>query len=280
MNSLNNILKIRNFTHEKDIFTTLFYDYNINNHIEISGFLDKDINLIIKSGNSIVYDGLNNWLSSININYEYFLESFSYSASIDNDSNIHINLPTSNNTINLSAEYLASFSSYDTLKNNLSKVLMNNNTKKLLNKYLHDFDNNIEDIMFIGNIISVSLKNLSNAVNIKSMGKGFYSYLTIISSILAGNKIIIIDEFENGIHFTLLDKLIDNILNISLEYNIQFFISTHSKEFLELLSKKIHNNSSNIKLFNIYQKESNIHYITYNKEDIALNIHNQNEIRD
>lgn len=60
MNSLNNVLKIRNFTYEKDMFTTLFYDYNINNHIEISGFLDKDISLIIKSGNSIVYDGLNN----------------------------------------------------------------------------------------------------------------------------------------------------------------------------------------------------------------------------
>ena len=61
---------------------------------------------------------------------------------------------------------------------------MNNNTKKLLNKYLHDFDNNIEDIMFIGNIIYVSLKNLSNAINIKSMGKGFYSYLTIIIFLL------------------------------------------------------------------------------------------------
>ncbi len=280
INSLNYILKIRNFIDEKDMFTALFHDYNINNNIEISGNLNsEDLSCSVKSGNSIVYDGLNNWLSSINIEYNRFIDRYSYSATIDNNSNIHIDISYSGN-IGLSAEYLATFSSYDTLKNNLSKVLLNNHSKKLLNKYLQDFDSNIDDIMFIGNIISVSYKNLSNAVNIKSMGKGFYSYLTIISSILAGSKIIIIDEIENGIHYTLLETLIRNILKISMENEVQFFISTHSKEFLEVFNNLLKNSCIDINLYNIYNKNNSINHIIYNKDNINLMLSNQNEIRD
>ena len=134
--------------------------------------------------------------------------------------------------------------------------------------------------MFIGNIISVSYKYLSNAVNIKSMGKGFYTYLTILSAVLSGSKIIIIDEIENGIHFSLMKKLIDNIINISKENNIQFFISTHSKEFLEIFNNQIQKADINIKLYNIYDKDKIINAIEYNKDQICSMIYNQNEIRD
>ena len=281
LDTLNNILKIRNFTDEKDVFTSLFYNYITNANIDFAGNLNDD-NIIctIKPGNSIVYDGSNNWLSFINIEYEEFLLTYSYSASIDNDNNINIILNNHFDNMVSSAEYLASFSNYDNVKKNLSKILVNNNSKKLLNKYLKEFDNNIEDIMFIGNIISVSYKFLENAVNIKSMGKGFYPYLSIISAILSGSKIIIIDEIENGIHFSLMKKLIDNIINISKEKNIQFFISTHSKEFLEIFNKQIQKADINIMLYNIYNKNNTIQSIEYTKDQISSMIYNQNEIRD
>lgn len=112
------------------------------------------------------------------------------------------------------------------------------------------------------------------------MGKGFYPYLSIISAILSGSKIIIIDEIENGIHFSLMKKLIDNIINISKEKNIQFFISTHSKEFLEIFNKQIQKADINIMLYNIYNKNNTIKTIEYTKDQISSMIYNQNEIRD
>ena len=208
IDTLNNILKIRNFTDEKDMFSALFYDYNTKNNIKINGIIDDDITCSISSGNSIVYDSLDNWLNIIKINYDAGFNGSTYSAVLDNKLKLQMKLDDNFFPPDYSAEYLASFSNYDTLKNNLAKILVNNNSKKLLNKYLKEFDDNIEDIMFIGNIISVSYKYLSNAVNIKSMGKGFYTYLTILSAVLSGSKIIIIDEIENGIHFSLMKKLI------------------------------------------------------------------------
>lgn len=280
MDTLNNILKIRNFTDEKDMFSALFYDYNIKSNIIINGFIDDDITCSISSGNSIVYDSLDNWLNIIKINYDAGFNGSTYSAVLDNKLKLQMKLDDNFFPPDYSAEYLASFSNYDTLKNNLAKILVNNNSKKLLNKYLKEFDDNIEDIMFIGNIISVSYKHLSNAVNIKSMGKGFYTYLTILSAVLSGSKIIIIDEIENGIHFSLMKKLIDNIINISKENNIQFFISTHSKEFLEIFNNQIQKTDINIKLYNIYDKDKIINAIEYNKDQICSMIYNQNEIRD
>lgn len=280
MDTLNNILKIRNFTDEKDMFSALFYDYNTKNNIKINGIIDDDITCSISSGNSIVYDSLDNWLNLIKIDYNIDFLGVSYSAFLDNNLKLQMKLDNNFFPPDYSAEYLASFSNYDTLKNNLAKILVNNSNKKLLNKYLQDFDNNIEDIIFIGNIISVSYKYLSNAVNIKSMGKGFYTYLTILSAVLSGSKIIIIDEIENGIHFSLMKKLIDNIINISKENNIQFFISTHSKEFLEIFNNQIQKTDINIKLYNIYDKDKIINAIEYTKDQICSMIYNQNEIRD
>lgn len=280
IDTLNNILKIRNFTDEKDMFSALFYDYNTKNNIKINGIIDDDITCSISSGNSIVYDSLDNWLNIIKINYDAGFNGSTYSAVLDNKLKLQMKLDDNFFPPDYSAEYLASFSNYDTLKNNLAKILVNNNSKKLLNKYLKEFDDNIEDIMFIGNIISVSYKYLSNAVNIKSMGKGFYTYLTILSAVLSGSKIIIIDEIENGIHFSLMKKLIDNIIKISEEKDIQFFISTHSKEFLEIFNNQIQKIDINIKLYNIYNKDNTINAIEYNKDQICSMIYNQNEIRD
>lgn len=280
MDTLNNILKIRNFTDEKDMFSALFYDYNTKNNIKINGIIDDDITCSISSDNSIVYDSLDNWLNIIKINYDAGFNGSTYSAVLDNKLKLQMKLDDNFFPPDYSAEYLASFSNYDTLKNNLAKILVNNSNKKLLNKYLKEFDDNIEDIMFIGNIISVSYKYLSNAVNIKSMGKGFYTYLTILSAVLSGSKIIIIDEIENGIHFSLMKKLIDNIINISKEKDIQFFISTHSKEFLEIFNNQIQKADINIKLYNIYDKDKIINAIEYNKDQICSMIYNQNEIRD
>ncbi|MCB4782010.1 MAG: ATP-binding protein, partial [Sulfurovum sp.] len=46
-------------------------------------------------------------------------------------------------------------------------------------------------------------------------------------------KYILIDEIENGIHYTNLDKLWEIILTISEKQNVQVFATTHSKECIE-----------------------------------------------
>ncbi len=69
---------------------------------------------------------------------------------------------------------------------------------------------------------------------INKYGDGIKHYISIICSLYAcENGYLFIDEIENGIHYTLYDKLWEIIFQIAQEQNVQVFVTTHSKECIE-----------------------------------------------
>ena len=70
-------------------------------------------------------------------------------------------------------------------------------------------------------------------VPITYMGDGISRLLTILLSIVSNrNSIIFIDEIENGIHYSVLNKVWEVISKAAVEYNCQIFATTHSYECL------------------------------------------------
>lgn len=66
---------------------------------------------------------------------------------------------------------------------------------------------------------------------LSSMGDGINRILTIILSLLnCENGIFLIDEFENGLHFSVQTKLWEVIKAIATSLNIQIFATTHSND--------------------------------------------------
>ncbi|WP_418214985.1 AAA family ATPase [Brachyspira murdochii] len=170
-----------------------------------------------------------------------------------------------------------------TLYNNLKTILSNDNYIEKFKEIYKQFDNKINDIRFLGNAIVVSLSNLNHAINIKYMGKGFQTYISIIASMVAGNKYIVIDEIENGMHFESIKILLENILSLSKEYGLQFFITTHNKELLEILNECLieKDYKDMLSVYNLYyNKENNIDVINYSQENFSNLIENNNEMRD
>jgi AAA15 family ATPase/GTPase len=103
-----------------------------------------------------------------------------------------------------------------------------------LNIILNDFDNNIEEFDIIENQPQVFLKNIQKFQDVAELGHGLKRYIAIISSILINkNGFLFLDELENGIHYTHLNKLWEIILTISKQQNVQVFATTHSKECIE-----------------------------------------------
>ena len=84
-----------------------------------------------------------------------------------------------------------------------------------------------------GNIISVDV-GLSESIPLSQAGQGMLRLVTILSYLL-GNKprVCIIDEIENGIHYTALPRMWRGLAKISELLGIQIFATTHSKECLE-----------------------------------------------
>jgi AAA15 family ATPase/GTPase len=105
------------------------------------------------------------------------------------------------------------------------------NKDKNLNIALNDFFQ-IDKIDVIRN--KVMLKKDSKYLLLSEFGDGVKHFLNIILALyLNKDSILYLDELENGIHYTNLDKLWEIILTISKEQNVQVFATTHSKECIE-----------------------------------------------
>jgi len=113
-----------------------------------------------------------------------------------------------------------------------------------LYKYINDFDDNILNFKILGGEKpSCKVIDRDEYQDISEFGDGLKHYISIICSLYAcENGYLFIDEIDNGIHYTQLDRLWEIILTISKEQNVQVFATTHSKECIESyarVSKKL-----------------------------------------
>ncbi len=121
---------------------------------------------------------------------------------------------------------------YTTTKKLLSKI-------KELNK--NDYINEQLKILFhvskidlTDNDVILFDNNNSEPKNLSQYGDGIKHFINVLLTLLAHkDTTIYLDEIENGIHYTNLDKLWEIILTISEAQNVQVFATTHSKECIE-----------------------------------------------
>ena len=90
----------------------------------------------------------------------------------------------------------------------------------------------VEKIDIIKN--KVMLQQEGQFKDLNDFGDGIKHFLNIVLALLINKKnVVFLDEIENGIHYTNLDKLWEIILTISKQQNVQVFATTHSKECIE-----------------------------------------------
>lgn len=130
----------------------------------------------------------------------------------------------------------------DELKN-VFEFVQKKDKENFLYKYINEFDENIENFKIIGGDKPQCKTKDGEYRDINEFGDGLKHYISIICSLYAcENGYLFIDEIDNGIHYTQLDKLWEIILVTSKKLNIQVFATTHSRECIESyarVSKKL-----------------------------------------
>jgi len=77
--------------------------------------------------------------------------------------------------------------------------------------------------------ILVRLKNEKSPIDLKSLGDGTQRLLHLaVALVSARNNILLIDEIEVGLHYSVLEIFWDKIFHYAKEWNIQVFVTTHS----------------------------------------------------
>jgi AAA15 family ATPase/GTPase len=138
----------------------------------------------------------------------------------------------------------------------------------------------IEKIAFIGNDANsrsrttvIRLKNSSEVIPLKSMGDGINRILTIILALVnSDNGFLLIDEFENGLHHSVQEKLWEIIFKLSQDLNVQVFATTHSEDcitgFSNVLNSK--DNSHKGKLIRLDNIDEKIIQVEYAAEELRI----------
>lgn len=85
-----------------------------------------------------------------------------------------------------------------------------------------------------GVVLKIKLKNSKVPVLLSSLGDGVARYIAILCAIWASKDgVLLIDEIENGIHYSNYNTLWQLIHQASIDANCQLFITSHSRECIE-----------------------------------------------
>ena len=156
----------------------------------------------------------------------------------------------------------ASFLSADLMANNTANdlaELIKRKKKDIVLERLVKFDDRINAIETIGNEIFIGFEGMGKLLPIGMTGDGLRRYLSIVaSSANTTNNIILIDEIDNGLHYSAYKKLWESIFALATETNKQVFITTHSEETLRHLYQMLEENSQHQDAFRLYTIEQTL----------------------
>lgn len=203
-------------------------------------------NIYIKENNQTTYKNFR--IETIPKSFKRFLEKYNISIEISD------NLKNSSDTIF-----------------QVDRIIKSRKKEELL-KYLQIIDKDIKEIYINDEEIFVEKETLKEFIPISSIGDGMVLALDIISSLILTDdfRVILIDEIERGIYYKNYRKLSEIIIELCKDnQNIQLFITTHSKEFLEVFNESLLEfEKDNFSLFSLRNKKEKLDVVHYTSEEL------------
>jgi len=173
-------------------------------------------------------------------------------------------------------------------------ILFDNIIKKNQEKYVIDalkiIGQNVEKIAFVMDessvrkerIAVIKLSNHNEMIPLKSMGDGINRILTIILALInCENGYLLIDEFENGLHYSVQEKLWKIIFKLADELNIQVFATTHSRDCISSFSKVLNDSQYTVKgkLIRLDNINDTIKSVEYDANELEIAYKRAIEVR-
>ena len=119
----------------------------------------------------------------------------------------------------------------------------------------------------------IKLSGSQSILPLQSMGDGINRILTIILALVnSDNGYLLIDEFENGLHYTVQEKLWTIIFQLSNELNIQVFATTHSEDCIRGFQSALNNreNLSDGKLIRLDNENGIIKQVEFDAKELKV----------
>ena len=164
--------------------------------------------------------------------------------------------------------------------NSLNQVFREGKKRELIDLLNKLFPNDyIEDIFVIRNSIEVNTKSFENSIPLSLLGTGISKILSIFCSLVSSNEILLIDELENGLHFSKFKKVVKLIFEKAKDKGMQIFITTHSKELLNCVAELLEEDSKGTMPFSFYNVLRGENASFYKSEDFIKTMKTSFDVR-
>ena len=130
----------------------------------------------------------------------------------------------------------------------LDDLLINKAEKRLIG-ILQEVIPDIQGLSFNNaSLIFANMKNMDKLIPFYLLGEGIKRILYIVLSVYSvgmhlaneyQNRVLLIDEVENGLHFSSFPSLWRAIISLAKELNIQILVTTHSNDALKSIREVI-----------------------------------------
>ena len=119
---------------------------------------------------------------------------------------------------------------------------------------------------------------LEELVPLPVMGEGMTRIARLVLAISsAKNGVILVDEIENGIHHSVMEKAWQAVYAVAQKFNTQIIATTHSYECLEAAKKSL--SAEDIRVHRLERVGTEIRCTTYEPSDLDSAILHQLEVR-
>lgn len=164
----------------------------------------------------------------------------------------------------------------------IQKVFKEKQEAKVL-QVLQKIDPRIKNFVLIDDVVMVDI-GFTNRIPINMLGDGVRKFFTLIVALHnSADGVLLVDEIDNGLHFSSMQKLWEIILDAAQLYNVQLFATTHNIDSLKGLAKNIetiHDNSAKVSLYKILEKGGGVKKaLHYDASSFVSVIEQENEVR-
>lgn len=179
----------------------------------------------------------------------------------------------------LKCSFHSSLHSMSMLPQRMERLLVNKQMDGIISS-LNEIDSAIADIHIgAAGAIYVDI-GLDKLPPLNIVGDGIRRILsTLVSVADVQGGVLLIDEIENGLHYSSLEILWKSLLKVAQAYNVQLFVTTHSNECIKALSTVAMQHKDEIQLYRIERNKNSHRAFEYPADMIMTCLEENIEMR-
>ena len=166
------------------------------------------------------------------------------------------------------------------------RIALTNQEREVV-KALQIIEPNISAVSMLGSSGSsgerkamVRIKNSSSPIPLRSFGDGTNSLFAMILSLAnARAGILLIDEFENGLHYSIQPEAWKMIFRLARGLNVQVFATTHSWDAIETFQKVASDHPEAGALVKLTKRHEKVFASVFAEEELAVATRHKIEVR-